>query len=150
MQQDINESTSSSTSRALRASCILGLKYPPTFPILFLFSSFSSVCSLSMTRHLLDLFIELIVTLSWSRNLFDLQKHDVALFVVLIFFYMSIISNYHIKMRFFLTCRKIHVNCLSTFNIVFIDVYNFKLLAKIKNSTKKRMLLRFNFLSFDC
>ena len=32
------KSTSSSTSRAFRAFCILGLKYPPTFSILFLFS----------------------------------------------------------------------------------------------------------------
>ena len=53
------------------------------------------------------------------------------------FFYMSIISNHQIEMRFFLTHREIDVNCLSTFKFAFLIAYNFKLLAKIKNSTKK-------------
>ena len=55
-----------------------------------------------------------------------------------------------IKMRFSLIYKKTNVDCLSTLKFVFFVVYNFKLLTKIQNSTKKRLLLRFNFLSFDC
>ena len=61
------------------------------------------------------------------------------------FFLMSIISNYQIKMLFFLTYKKIDVNCLSILKFVFFVMYNFKLLTKVKNSTKYCYALIFFF-----
>ena len=53
------------------------------------------------------------------------------------FLFMSTISNYQIEMQFSLTFRKIDVDYLSIFKLVFFVVYNFKLLTKIRKSTKK-------------
>ena len=50
-------------------------------------------------------------------------------------------------MRFSVTCRKIDVNYLSIFKFAFLDAYNFKLLAKVKNSTEKTNVAAFLFLS---
>ena len=80
---------------------------------------------------------EILLQIFWSRNLFDLQKHDAIWFVVLISLYMSIISNYQIKVQFSLAYREANVNCLSIFKFSFFVVYSFKLLTKITSSTKK-------------
>ena len=57
------QSISCNTFKAFRVFCILSLKYFFTFFIFFSFLFFfSSVCRLSMIRHLLNSFIELIVT----------------------------------------------------------------------------------------
>ena len=91
---------------------------------------------------------EIPLQISWSGSFFDLQKHDATSSIVLIFFYMSIISNYQVRIRFFFTYKKIDVNCLSTFKFAFLVVHIFKLLTKVRNSTKKANVVAFWFSFF--